>query len=62
MSTLYRYPLPVEETHWKVGGEVETSFTWDYDSRSEDHGNWQQLMAGRALNPACARASPAPRP
>ena len=36
MSTLYRYALPVEETHWKVAGEVETSFTWDYDARSED--------------------------
>ena len=35
MSTMYRYALPVEETHWKVGGEVETSFTWDYDARSE---------------------------
>ena len=36
MSTLYRYALPVEETHWRVGGKVETSFTWDYDARSED--------------------------
>jgi len=36
MSTLYRYALPVEETHWKVDGKVEASFTWDYDARSED--------------------------
>ncbi len=36
MSTLYRYALPVEETHWKVNGEVEASFTWDYDARSSE--------------------------
>ncbi len=36
MSTLYRYALPVDETHWKTSGEVETTFTWDYDARSED--------------------------
>lgn len=36
MSTLHRYALPVEETHWKVDGKVEASFTWDYDARSED--------------------------
>ena len=35
MSTLHRYTLPVEETHWKVDGKVEASFTWDYDARSE---------------------------
>ena len=36
MSTLYRYALPVTETHWKTRGEVEATFTWDYDARSED--------------------------
>jgi hypothetical protein len=36
MSTLFRYTLPVEETHWKFGGQGETSFTWDYDAASED--------------------------
>jgi hypothetical protein len=36
MSTLFCYALPVEETHWKVEGKVEASFTWDYDARSED--------------------------
>ena len=36
MSTLFRYTLPVEETHWKFQGAGETSFTWDYDASSED--------------------------
>src|SRR4030065_606491 len=36
MSTLFRYTLPVEETHWKFQGQGETSFTWDYDAASED--------------------------
>ncbi|TAN52604.1 MAG: aminobenzoate oxygenase, partial [Betaproteobacteria bacterium] len=36
MSTLYRYVLPVEETHWKFQGRSDTTFTWDYDARSDD--------------------------
>ena len=36
MSTLFRYTLPVEETHWKFQGAGETTFTWDYDAASED--------------------------
>ena len=36
MSTLYRYVLPVEETHWKFQGRADTTFTWDYDARSEE--------------------------
>jgi hypothetical protein len=36
MSTLFRYTLPVEETHWKFQGTGETTFTWDYDAASED--------------------------
>jgi hypothetical protein len=36
MSTLYRYTLPVEETHWKFPASGEVCFTWDYDARSSD--------------------------
>ena len=36
MSTLFRYALPVEETHWKFQGAGETTFTWNYDAASED--------------------------
>ena len=36
MSTLFRYTLPVEETHWKFQGASETTFTWNYDAASED--------------------------
>jgi len=36
MSTLFRYTLPVEETHWKFQGQGETAFTWNYDAASED--------------------------
>ncbi|HEV8095609.1 MAG TPA: diiron oxygenase [Burkholderiales bacterium] len=36
MSTLFRYTLPVEETHWKFQGAGETTFTWNYDAASED--------------------------
>jgi len=36
MSTLFRYTLPVEETHWKFQGAGDTTFTWNYDAASED--------------------------
>ena len=36
MSTLYRYALPVEETHWKFQGASETCFTWEYDAKNEE--------------------------
>ena len=36
MSTLFRYTLPVEETHWKFQGAAETTFTWNYDAENED--------------------------
>ena len=36
MSTLYRYTVPLEETHWKFPSSGEVSFTWDYDSRSDE--------------------------
>ncbi|MDA1117692.1 MAG: diiron oxygenase [Proteobacteria bacterium] len=36
MASVFRYVLPVEETHWKFQGAAETAFTWDYDTRSEE--------------------------
>jgi len=36
MSTLYRYTLPVEETHWRFPANGEVAFTWDYDGSSDD--------------------------
>jgi hypothetical protein len=36
MSTLERYVLPVEESHWRFPGQAETTFTWDYDARNAD--------------------------
>ena len=33
---MHRYLLPVEQTHWKVDGATEVSFTWDYDARSDE--------------------------
>ncbi len=36
MSTLYRYTLPVEETHWKFPSSGEVCFTWDYDAQSSE--------------------------
>ncbi|MCH9673608.1 MAG: ferritin-like domain-containing protein [Gammaproteobacteria bacterium] len=35
MSTMYRYTLPVEQTHWTVDGQTQTSFTWEYDQQRE---------------------------
>jgi P-aminobenzoate N-oxygenase AurF len=29
--TTRRYALPVPETRWRVSGETETTFSWDYD-------------------------------
>ncbi len=36
MSTLYRYTLPVEDTHWRFPASGEVSFTWDYEGSSAD--------------------------
>ena len=36
MAAVFKYVLPVEETHWRVQGAAETAFTWDYDTKSEE--------------------------
>jgi P-aminobenzoate N-oxygenase AurF len=35
MATMYRYQLPIEQTGWKLNGESETSFTWEYEDERE---------------------------
>ena len=36
MTAVFRYVLPVEETHWRLQGAAETAFTWNYDTQSEE--------------------------
>jgi len=36
MAAVFNYTLPVEETHWTFQGASETSFTWNYDTSSEE--------------------------
>jgi hypothetical protein len=36
MAAVFKYILPVEETHWKFQGASETAFTWNYDTQSEE--------------------------
>jgi len=35
MATMYRYQLPVEQTGWKLNGETETTFSWEYEGERE---------------------------
>ena len=51
MATMYRYQLPVEQTGWKMAGETQTAFTWEYEDERErllalyDKGKKQQWDA-----------------
>jgi hypothetical protein len=36
MASVFKYVLPVGETHWKFQGAAETAFTWNYDTPSEE--------------------------
>jgi hypothetical protein len=36
MAAVFKYVLPVEETHWTFQGAAETAFTWNYDTPSEE--------------------------
>ncbi|HEY4637862.1 MAG TPA: ferritin-like domain-containing protein, partial [Burkholderiales bacterium] len=36
MAAVFKYVLPVEETHWKFQGASEAAFTWNYDTQSEE--------------------------
>ncbi len=35
MATMYRYQLPVEQTGWKLNGQTQTAFTWEYEDERE---------------------------
>ena len=56
MSTMYRYTLPVEQTQWKLNGETETVFTWEYDDQRAgllnlyDKGKKQQWDAAERID------------
>jgi hypothetical protein len=36
VAAVFKYVLPVEETHWRFQGASETAFTWNYDASSEE--------------------------
>jgi hypothetical protein len=56
MATMYRYQLPVEQTGWKLNGESETSFTWEYEDERDkllalyDKGKQQQWDAATRID------------
>jgi len=56
MATMYRYQLPVEQTGWKLNGETETVFTWEYEDEREkllalyDKGKQQQWDAATRID------------
>jgi hypothetical protein len=56
MATIYKYQLPVEQTGWKLNGETETAFTWEYEDEREqllalyDKGKRQQWDAATRID------------
>jgi hypothetical protein len=56
MATMYRYQLPVEQTGWKLNGETEATFSWEYeDGRDKllalyDKGKKQQWDAATRID------------
>ena len=56
MSTMYRYQLPVEQTGWKLNGETEATFSWEYEDGREkllalyDKGKKQQWDAATRID------------
>jgi para-aminobenzoate N-oxygenase AurF len=56
MATMYRYQLPVEQTGWKLNGETQTAFTWEYEDEREkllalyDKGKQQQWDAATRID------------
>jgi len=53
---MYRYQLPVEHTGWKLNGETQTAFTWEYEDEREkllalyDKGKQQQWDAAMRID------------
>jgi len=56
MATMYRYQLPVEQTGWKLNGQTQTAFTWEYEDEREkllalyDKGKQQQWDAATRID------------
>ena len=56
MATMYRYQLPVEQTGWKLDGQTQTAFTWEYEDEREkllalyDKGKQQQWDAATRID------------
>jgi hypothetical protein len=56
MATMYKYQLPVDQTGWKLNGETETAFTWEYEDEREqllslyDKGKKQQWDAATRID------------
>jgi hypothetical protein len=56
MATMYRYQLPVDQTGWRLNGETETVFTWEYEDERErllalyDKGKAQQWDAATRID------------
>ena len=56
MSSTYRYTIPVEQTNWKINGQTETQFTWEYDDGRDtmlklyDKGKQQQWDAAERID------------
>ncbi len=56
MTTMRRYQLPVEQTGWRLDGQTETAFTWEYeDERGKllalyDKGKKQQWDAATRID------------
>jgi len=56
MATMYKYQLPVEQTGWKLNGQTQTAFTWEYEDEREtllalyDKGKKQQWDAATRID------------
>ncbi len=56
MSTEFRYALPIEQTKWKLNGQTETAFSWEYDDGRDnllalyEKGKQQQWNAGERID------------
>jgi hypothetical protein len=53
---MYKYQLPVEQTGWKLNGQTQTAFTWEYEDEREallalyDKGKKQQWDAATRID------------
>ena len=56
MATMYKYQLPMEQTGWKLNGQTQTAFTWEYEDEREtllalyDKGKKQQWDAATRID------------